>query len=190
MQIPSAVNFCDGGSRVAFWRRARQNRAGTVSLQIEEGEGGGGGCGKTPAMSLHWSNSVSRLGFFFFFQRRLPKLFFQGWRVMCGKMHITQTHYELLLASSNTDWSTLVLHLMMHYQLSSGWIVALAGFTAVCKVSTVVNSREKKKKKKPGTNIYESSFWKKNSRKCVSSDCTLWLLCAMENPEHAPRQTF
>lgn len=180
MQIPSAVNFCDGGSRVAFRRRARQNRAGTVSLQIEEGEGGG----------LHWSNSVSRLGFFYFFQRRLPKLFFQGWRVMCGKMHITQTHYELLLASSNTDWSTLVLHLMMHYQLSSGWIVALAGFTAVCKVSTVVNSREKKKKKKPGTNIYESSFWKKNSRKCVSSDCTLWLLCAMENPEHAPRQTF
>lgn len=114
----------------------RQNWESKVILQIAARGG-------WPTMNLHLSNSISSLDFS---SPSAKVVFTEG--ELCAKKCITQTHYELLLASNNTEWSTLVLHLMMHFQLSSGASVSLAVFIAVFIVSGAVNSVERKMEKK------------------------------------------
>lgn len=137
---------------VGAWR----DRGGTAILQIEGGR----------AINLHLSNSVSGYDF----SSPSAKFVFRDGE-LCVEKCITQTHYGLLLASSNAGRSTLVLHSMMHYQLSSGWIVALAGFISVFKV-------RRDRKKQQHLNPVHSFAYKISVTKLTIFPCyVLWKMC-------------
>ena len=83
-------------------------------------------------------------------------------------------------------------HIMMHYQLSSGWIVFLAVLATGFSVSVVVNSRERERKTRAQSNRTKlgicdcTSFWWK--KKLILVPRFSWLPVSVDVPSkpHSP----